>query len=159
MCREFGWGLRGKRVVGRRPFRAWRTVSLIGAIRLGTKPKLMTHPGSVTGATFVRFVRTRLVPWLRPGDVVVMDNLNIHKMLAVRSAIEAAGATPVYLPTYSPELNPIELLWADLKRSLRTLALNDEDQLRRAVRRLRRRVAARKIAGWFGHALAHTRIK
>jgi transposase len=87
-----------------------------------------------------------------------MDNLNIHKMLAVRSAIEAAGATPIYLPTYSPELNPIELLWADLKRSLRTLAINDEVQLRRAVRRLRRRVPTRKVAAWFGHALAHTRI-
>ena len=60
-----------------------------------------------------------------------MDNLNIHKMRAVRSAIEAAGATPIYLPTYSPELNPIELLWADLKRVLRTLAINDQAQLRR----------------------------
>jgi len=158
MCREFGWGPRGARVVGTRPFRSWKTVSLIGAIRLGAKPRLMTHPGSVTGVTFVRFVRTRLVPWLHPGDVVVMDNLNIHKMLAVRSAIEAVGATPVYLPTYSPELNPIELLWADLKRSLRTLAINDQDELRRAVRDLRWRVPTRKIAGWFGHALAHTRI-
>jgi transposase len=127
--------------------------------RLGAKPKLMTYPGSVNGTVFVQFVRTRLVPWLRPGDVVVMDNLNIHKMRAVRSAIEAAGAIPVYLPTYSPELNPIELLWADLKRSLRTLTITDEVQLRRAVRRLRRRVPTRKIAGWFGHALAHTRIK
>ena len=158
MCREFGWGPRGARVVGKRPFRHWKTVSLIGAIRLGEKPKLMTHPGSVAGPTFLRFVRTRLVPWLRPGDLVVMDNLNIHKMLAVRSAIEAAGATPIYLPTYSPELNPIELLWADLKRSLRSLAINDEAQLRRAVRRLRRRVPTTKIAGWFRHALPHTQI-
>jgi transposase len=158
MCREFGWGLRGARVVGTRPFRAWKTVSLIGAIRLGAKPKLMTHPGSVTGPTFIRFVRTRLVPWLRPGDVVVMDNLNIHKMLSVRSAIESAGAHPVYLPTYSPELNPIELLWADLKRSLRALAIDDQVRLRHALRRLRRRVPTSKIAGWFGHALAHTRI-
>jgi transposase len=158
MCREFGWGLRGERVVGTRPFRSWKTISIIGAIRLGAKPKLMTQPGSVNGPTFLRFVRTRLVPWLRTGDVVVMDNLNMHKMLAVRSAIEAAGATPVYLPTYSPELNPIELLWADLKRSLRTLAINDQVQLRQAVRRLRRRVPTSKIAGWFGHALAYSRI-
>ncbi len=158
MCREFGWSLRGERVTGTRPFRAWKTVSLIGAIRLGAKPKLMTHPGTVSGPTFLRFVRTRLVPWLRRGDVVVMDNLNIHKMLAVRWAIEAAGATPIYRPTYSPELNPIELLWADLKRSLRTLAINDQAQLRHAVRRLRRRVPARKVAGWFRHALAHARI-
>lgn len=158
MCREFGWGLRGERVRGVRPFRSWKTVALIGAVRLGAKPKLMTYSGSVNGPVFLEFVRSRLVPWLRPGDVVVMDNLNIHKMLAVRSAIEAADATPVYLPTYSPELNPIELLWADLKRSLRTLAINDEAQLRRAVRRLRRRVPTGKIAGWFRHALAHTRI-
>ncbi len=158
MCREFGWGLRGERVVGTRPFRSWKTVSLIGAIRLGTKPKLMTHPGSVTAQPSSDSFGRAWVPWLRPGDVVVMDNLNIHKMLAVRSAIEKAGATPVYLPTYSPELNPIELLWAELKRSLRTLAINDENELRRAVRCLRRRVPTRKIAGWFGHALAHTRI-
>jgi transposase len=118
----------------------------------------MTYPGSVNGTVFVQFVRTRLAPWLLPGDIVVMHNLNVHKMRAVRSAIEAAGTTPVYLPTYSPELNPIQLLWADLKRSLRTLAINDEVQLRRAVRRLRRRAPTRKIAGWFGHALAHTRI-
>jgi transposase len=118
----------------------------------------MTYPGSVNGSVFLEFVRTRLVLWLRPRDVVVMDNLNIHKMLAVRSAIEAVGATPVYLPTYSPEPNPIELLWADFKRSLRTLAVNDEPQLRRAVRRLRRRVPTGKVAGWFRHALAHSRI-
>jgi transposase len=158
MCRELGWGLRGDRVQGVRPFRSWKTVALIGAIRLGAKPKLMTYAGSVNGPVFVQFVRTRLVPWLRPGDVVVMDNLNIHKMRVVRSAIEAASATSVYLPTYSPELNPIELLWADLKRDLRTLAINDEVQLRRAARRLQRRVPISKVAGWFGHALAHTRI-
>ena len=118
----------------------------------------MTHPGSVAGPTFLRFVRTRLVPWLRPGDLVVMDNLNMHMMLADCSAIEAAGASPIYLPTYSPESNPVELLWANPKRSLRTLAIDDEAQLRRAVLRLRRRVPTAKIASWFRHALAHTQI-
>jgi transposase len=158
MCREHGWSLRGARVIGTRPFKSWKTVSLIGAIRIGAKPKLMTHPGTVSGPTFLRFVRSRLVPWLRRGDVVVMDNLNIHKMREVRLAIEAAGATPIYLPTYSPELNPIELLWADLKRALRKLALNDQADLRTAVRRLRRRVPTSKISGWFRHALAFARI-
>ena len=62
MCREFGWGLRGERVAGMRPFRSWKTVSLIGAIRLGTKPKLMTTRASVNGSDFLEFVRTRLVP-------------------------------------------------------------------------------------------------
>jgi hypothetical protein len=106
MCREFDWGLRGERVRGMRPFRSWKTVALIGAIRLGAKPKLMTYPGSVNGTVFVRFVRTRLVPWLRPGDVVVKDNLNIHKMLVVRSTIEAAGGTRTDVPSTSRLLTP-----------------------------------------------------
>lgn len=158
MCREFGWGPRGRRVIGKRPGRNWRTVSIIGAIRLGEKPKLMTHRGAVTGAVYLQFVRRRLIPWLRPGDVVVMDNLNMHKMRAVKDAIIAAGAVPIYLPTYSPELNPIELLWADLKRDLRRLAISLEPELRAAVRRLRARVPTTKIDGWFRHSLAYTQI-
>lgn len=159
MCREHGWSLRGSRVIGPRPLRSWKTVSVIGAIRPGAEPKLMTHPGTVSGPTFLRFVRTRLVPWFRPGDVVVMDNLNIHEMREVRVAIEVAGGTPSCLPTYGPELSPIGLPWANLKRSLRTLAISDQDELRHAVGRPWRRVPTRKIAGWFGHALASTRIK
>jgi transposase len=118
----------------------------------------MTHRGAVNGRTFLRFAKHRLGPWLRPGDVVVMDNLNIHKMLAVREAIEAVGATAIYLPTYSPELNPIELLWADLKRQLRTLALNLESELLSAVRRLRPAVRLAKIQGWFRRSLAQAQL-
>lgn len=102
---------------------------------------------------FRRFVRKCLTPFLRRGDLGVMDNLNMHKSLATRRLIEAAGATPVYLPTHSPELNPIELLWAHLKRALRTLALDDQDWLCGAVRRLRRRVPLSHIRGWFSRAL------
>lgn len=137
---------------------AWRTVALVGAIRLGARPLLMTHRGSVNGRVFLRFVRRRLVPWLRRGDVVVMDNLNSHKMLAVRAAIEAAGATPVYLPTYSPELNPIELLWPYLKRGLRALRLDAEPALRRAVVRLRAGVPLTNVAGWFRRALREAHL-
>jgi len=84
MRREYGWGPRGQRVVGTRPCRNWKTVSIIGAIRLGEKPRLMTHRGAVSGRIYLRFVRHRLVPWLRRGDVVVMDNLNMHKMRTVK---------------------------------------------------------------------------
>lgn len=137
---------------------AWRTVALVGAIRLGARPLLMTHRGSVNGRVFLRFVRQRLAPWLRRGDVVVMDNLNSHKMLAVRAAIEAVGATPVYLPTYSPELNPIELLWPYLKRGLRALRLDAEPALRRAVIRLRAGVPLANVAGWFRRALREAHL-
>jgi transposase len=80
-------------------------------------------------------------------------------MLVVRQAIEAAGATPIYLPTYSPELNPIELWWADMKRALRKLAINDEPELRRAARRLRSALPLTKIEGWFRKALREAQLK
>jgi transposase len=159
MRRDYGRAARGLRAFGERPGGRWRTLSLIGAVRLGERPKLMTHVGSVNGAVFLRFVRQRLVPWLRPGDVVVMDNLNTHKMVKVRAAIEAAGATPVYLPPYSPELNPIELWWADIKRHLRRLGLDARDQLAVAVRRLRTSVALDKIDAWFRHSLGYLQFK
>jgi transposase len=76
---------------------------------VGCRPKLMTHRGAINGRIFVRFVRNRLCPWLHPGDVVLMDNLGAHKVKGVHQAIEAVGARIVYLPTYSPDFNPIEL--------------------------------------------------
>ena len=88
-----------------------------------------------------------------------MDNLNFHKMKVVRDAIEAVGATPIYLPTYSPELNPIEMWWADMKRVLRKLAINDESELRRAARKLRAVLPLAKIAGWFRKARREAQIK
>lgn len=159
MRREHGRSLRGERVVGRRPGTSWKTLSIIGAIRLGERPRLMTHHGAVNGRIFLRFVRTRLARMLGPGDVVVMDNLNFHKMVAVREAISATGATPLYLPTYSPELNPIELLWGDLKRQLRKLALDSQTELAKAVRRLRTQVSFEKIAGWFRFSQKHLQLK
>jgi transposase len=159
MRREYGWAPLGQRARGARPFRSWKTISLIGAIRLRQRPRLMTPRGSVSGSVFLRFVKQRLAPWLRRGDVVVMDNLNIHKMLGVRRAIEQVGATPIYLPTYSPELNPIEPLWCDLKRDLRKLALDQQDQLCQALRRLRASLPPRRIAGWFRKSLREAQLK
>jgi transposase len=159
MRREHSWAPRGQRARGKRPMGHWTTVSMVGAIRIGARPLLMTHRGAINGRIFLRFVRQRLVPWLRPGDVVVMDNLNSHKMVAVREAIEAAGATPIYLPTYSPELNPIELLWPYLKREVRRLRTNTEQELRAALRRIRAGVPISNIDGWFRHCLAEGQIK
>lgn len=159
MRREYARSLRGERVIGTRPGRSWKTVSLIGAIRLGERPKIMTSETAVGGRTFLRFVRQRLASWLYPGDIVIMDNLNVHKMHVVREAIRDAGGFPVYLPTYSPELNPIELLWADMKRRLRSLAISAHADLLRAVRRLRASTPIAKVAAWFRHCLSETQFK
>jgi transposase len=109
--------------------------------RLGEKPRLMTHKGAVSGQVYIRFVRNRLVPWLRPGDVVVMDNLNMHKLKAVQDAISAARAFTDYLPTYSPELNPIELLWADLTNAVGSprAVVKNETRTRPQTSRIRKR--------------------
>lgn len=132
---------------------------MIGAIRLGKRPLLLSSEGSINGRIFLRFVKLRLLAWLEPGDIVVLDNLNIHKMVAVRRAIESAGALAIYLPTYSPELNPIELLWADLKRELRRMGLDTVEMLRWALRRLRAALPLHRIDGWFRGALAETQLK
>jgi len=158
MRREYGWSPRGTRSLGKMPVRSWKTLSLVGAIRMGERPRLMTHRGPVNGAIFIRFVKRYLVPWLRPGDVVVLDNLNIHKMKRVRELIAEAGAIAVYLPTYSPELNPIELWWNDLKRELRKQSIDHEADLRRAARRERARVALSKIRNWFSHVRSEAHI-
>lgn len=158
MAREHGWALAGERVYGQRPGRTWRTLTLIGAIRKGRRPQLMTHHGSVTGRVFLRYVRRRLVPWLEPGDIVVMDNLGAHKMKAVRTAIESAGAAVLYLPTYSPDMNPIELWWPDLKRQVRTEAPRAVEQLSRCVRKIRSRTPIKKVNAWIDHALSFNQV-
>ena len=118
----------------------------------------MTHAGAVNGRVFVRYVRARLCPWLRRGDVVVMDNLGAHKVRGVREAIEAAGACVVYLPPYSPDMNPIEYGWPDLKRGVRTAAPRSESELAATVRRLRSQAEISEISAWFRHCLRFNQV-
>jgi transposase len=103
---------------------------------------------------FLKFVRKRLTRWLRKGDVVFMDNLRAHKRPEVIEAILAAGALPVYLPPYSPDLNPIEFWWADIKRQLRKLGIDSESDLLLAIRSLRKRLSHAGIAAWYRHLQA-----
>ncbi|MBZ4334190.1 transposase [Corallococcus sp. AS-1-12] len=133
-------------------------MTLVGAIRVGCRPKLMTHRGAINGRIFVRFVRQRLCPWLHPGDVILMDNLGAHKVAGVRQAVEAVGACVVYLPTYRPDFNPIELWWADLKRQLRRLAPRAIEDLARTVRQLRASTPLAKLAAWFRHCLSFLQL-
>ena len=153
MAREYGWAPVGERAVGTRPGRAWKTLTLVGAIRLGSKPLLMTHRGSITGKVFLRYVKRRLVPWLKPGDCVVLDNLSAHKVRGVQEAIEAAGAFVLYLPAYSPDMNPIELWWSHVKSKLRQIGARTADELARAARRLRCETDLEHLSAWFRHCL------
>jgi hypothetical protein len=107
--RLFGRAPRGERVIGRVPFSAWKTVTFVAALRHDGMTAPMMIKGAMNGEAFLAYVDQCLVPTLKRGDIVVMDNVSVHRVEGVREAIEAAGATLRYLPPYSPDLNPIEL--------------------------------------------------
>jgi transposase len=158
MCREYGWSRCGERAYGVRAARRGATLSMIGAIRVGMRPRLMTCKGAVNGKRFVSFVRSRLVPFLIPEDIVVMDNLNVHKSKEARRLIKEAGAQVLFLPTYTPEFNPIELWWADLKRQLRNCTATTVEAVRKQVNRIRSSVPIAKLSGWFSHCIKSNHI-
>ena len=117
-----GWGPRGQKLIGRAPHGRWRTMTFIAALRCDRidAPYVLDQP--INGATFTAWVEQCLVPTLGPGDVVILDNLGSHKGKADRHAIRAAGAKLLFLPPYSPDLNPIEQVFAKLKHLLRKAA-------------------------------------
>ena len=119
MARRYGRSKRGRRVIGRVPWGHWKTVTFVAGLRQGAVTAPFVIDCAMTGAIFMAYLRQCLVPTLRPGDIVIMDNLPAHKLDEVRELIEAAGAQLRYLPPYSPDLNPIEQSFAKLKAHLR----------------------------------------
>jgi transposase len=120
---------RGQRCVASVPHGHWKTTTFIAALRSDAVTAPMVADGPMDGALFLAYVRTFLCPSLRPGDIVIADNLSSHKVAGVREAIEAVGATICYLPPYSPDLNPIEKLFSKLKALLRRAAMRTVDAL------------------------------
>jgi len=129
MARRYGRAPVGERLICAVPHGHWKTTTFIAALRADGLTAPLVIDGAVNGDLFVAYVRQVLVPSLRPGDVVVMDNLSSHKRAAVRELIEAAGAELRYLPAYSPDLNPIEQAFAKLKALLRTAGKRTIDEL------------------------------
>lgn len=117
-----GWAPKGERLKGYAPAGQWNTMTFIGALRNDRIDAPWVLDGPVNAEAFIYYIRTQLVPTLKPGDIVIMDNLSSHKNAAVRDAIRAVGAKLLYLPKYSPDLNPIEQMFAKLKHLLRKAA-------------------------------------
>jgi transposase len=115
MTRTRGWRRRGKQLVAKVPHGHWKTLTFLAALRHDAITAPLVLDGPINGEAFLAYVEQILVPTLKPGDVVVMDNLGSHKNRAIRNAIRAAGARLVFLPPYSPDLNPIEQVFAKLK--------------------------------------------
>ncbi len=134
MARLRGRARRGQRCRASVPHGHWKTTTFVGALRLEGMTAPWVLDGPMNGEAFLVFVREVLVPTLRPGDIVIMDNLPAHKVEGVRTAIEAAGARRRLLPPYSPDLNPIENAFAKLKALLRKAAARTIPELWDAIR-------------------------
>jgi transposase len=129
MARTHGRAPRGERLRAPVPHGHWKTTTFVAGLRTTGMTAPMVLDGPINGAAFPAYVDQVLVPELRPGDVVVVDNLGSHKGAGVRPAIEAAGASLRYLPPYSPDFNPIENAFAKLKSALRTAAARSVEAL------------------------------
>jgi transposase len=152
MVRSHARAARGERAFGRRPASVRDHVSLIGAVRQDEVEALDACYGPVDTDRFVAFIERHLFHRLRPGDVVLLDNLRVHKSPRVRELIEKAGARIVFVPPYHPELNPIEEFWAFIKRILKGLAARTIPALVAGILSARRQVSCRALHGWFKHA-------
>ncbi len=133
MARRYGRAPRGERVVAAIPHGHWKTTTFIAALRHDRITAPCVFDGAINGARFLAWVEQALVPALLEDDIVIMDNLGSHKVKGVREAIEAVGATPLYLPPYSPDLNPIEQVFAKLKSILRKAGARTVEDLWRAI--------------------------
>ncbi len=129
MVRRYGWSARGQRLVDAAPHGHWKTTTFLAGLRSTGIVAPLVLDGPMTGEAFRTYVEQFLVRELRPGDVVVMDNLAAHKVAGVVKAIRAAGASLLYLPPYSPDLNPIEQAFAKLKALLRKAGARTREAL------------------------------
>lgn len=151
LTRRRGRALRGQRVVDAVPHGHWKTTTLIAALDANGVRCSMVLDGAVNAAAFEVFVRAILVPTLRPGDLVILDNLSSHKGPRIAELIRAAQADVIYLPPYSPDLNPIENAFSKIKQALRSLGLRIMTELWGAIQPVLDRVTPSDAAGYFRH--------
>ena len=152
MARRYGRARRGHRVVGAVPHGHWKTTTFIAALRHDGLSAPCVFDGAINGERFLAYVEQALAPTLDCGDVVIMDNLPAHKVQGVREAIHARGARLLYLPPYSPDLNPIEQLFAKLKTLLRTAAARTVEALWRTIGQLLDAFSPTECAHYLAHA-------
>ena len=151
MTRRYGRARRGQRVHDAVPKNWGRNVTVLGSLSCQGLEAVMTIEGATDAAVFRAYVGEVLAPTLKPGDVVVMDNLGAHKVDGIRSAIEASGATLIYLPPYSPDYSPIEPCWSKLKTYLRAIKARTREALDEALSYVIETVTASDAKGWFNH--------
>ena len=149
MTRLRGRAPRGRRLHAAAPCGRWQSTTMISSIRLDGTTACMHLPGAADTAAFVTYIEQVLCPTLKPGDIVVMDNLSVHKSPEVERLVRSVGAEVRFLPAYSPDLNPIEKMWSKIKNVLRSLEARTPEQLGEAISIAFSKVTAKDAMGWF----------
>lgn len=152
MARRYGRCRRGSRLIGRVPHGHWKTTTFVAGLRVDAVTAPFVIDRAMNGEIFRTYIESCLAPTLAPGDIVIMDNLPAHKVTGVRQAITAAGAMLLYLPPYSPDFNPIEMLFAKLKALLRKAAERTIASLWDAIGRLLGDFSATECSHYLAHA-------
>lgn len=134
------------------PLNTPENTTLLSSVRLNGEMVCNYFPGAMTGELFLTYIQNSLVPHLQKGDIVIMDNLRAHKVDGVQQMIERAGASVLYLPPYSPDFNPIEMLWSKLKSVLRALKIRNSDILWNVIPFIFDAVSLGDIVSWFHEA-------
>jgi transposase len=147
-----GWGPRGQRLPAKVPHGRWTTMTFLAALRHDRVEAPWLLEGPINGESFRLYVDQVLIPTLQPGDIVIMDNLGSHRSSAVRRALRAVGAKLFFLPKYSPDLNPIEMLFSKLKHGLRKAARRTQDAIYGALADLLPAVQSSECANYFAKA-------
>jgi transposase len=152
MTRTHGRCRRGERLLAKAPFGKWRTLTFLAALRNNRIDAPVLFDGPINGIKFRAYVEQALVPALQPGDIVIMDNLGSHKGQLVRAAIRKAGARLFFLPPYSPDLNPIEQVFAKLKTLLRKAEARTETAVLNAIADVLSAFKPAECANYLRHA-------
>jgi transposase len=149
MTRKYARSLKGERAYGKAPRNWGKSTTMVAALSLSGIVAGMTLPGSMDGEMFLLFVEKWLLRELCPGQVVIMDNLNSHKVDGIQSGIQSVGAELIYLPPYSPDYNPVEPFWAKIKEFLRSSEARIQETLEDAIVRAYAKVTLQDIQGWY----------
>mgnify|MGYP003341686910 CR=1 FL=1 len=152
LSRTHGRAPAGQRLIAKVPHGHWKTTTFLAGLRASGWIAPLVIDGAINGALFLNYVRQHLAPALQPGDILILDNLASHKVCGVREEIESVGAQVLYLPPYSPDLNPIELAFSKLRRLLRSQAARTVDALWQACGNVLQEFSPTEIRNYFRHA-------
>lgn len=149
MTRLYGRALKGKRCNDHAPDGRWERTTILSSIRSSGETCSMVFDGALDGKMFNAYIEKFLLPTLLPGDIVIMDNLNVHKSQIAKKLVEEKGCSYMFLPEYSPDLNPIEKMWSKVKQLLRGIKAKTQEKLEKAIAKVLDCITKEDAGGWF----------